>query len=404
MKILISAYACHPSHGSEPGVGWNWAIETSRAGHEVWVITAREWEPAITARLGVAPVADLHFTFVDTPRASLSVGPFGLISTAIRWQDAALEAARELDSRHDFDVVHHVSFGSLHIGSRLWNLGKPFVFGPAGGGQVAPPGFWRHLRGGRTIETMRNLVVRHLTGRVLSARSTVSHSAIVLYANEETHQWVRRLGAKRHEHMSSAGVSPDWIVDPAVRRRSNPDKLRVLWLGGLRPRKGVLLALEALAQMQTHTDYSCTIVGEGVQSQFIANWIKKLGLASRVEWRGQVPFSDVFEVFSSHDVLLFTSLRDTEGSQLIEAMARGCAVVALDHQGARLVVSPHTGIKVPITDAKSTAKALARALERLAADPELLSTMSLAAIAAARTHSWAAKAARASEIYAMLAR
>jgi glycosyltransferase involved in cell wall biosynthesis len=32
------------------------------------------------------------------------------------------------------------------------------------------------------------------------------------------------------------------------------------------------------------------------------------------------------------DVFLFTSLRDSCGSQLLEAMARGAAIVTLDHQ------------------------------------------------------------------------
>ena len=39
LKILYSAYACEPGRGSEPGVGWHWAVETARLGHEVWVIT-----------------------------------------------------------------------------------------------------------------------------------------------------------------------------------------------------------------------------------------------------------------------------------------------------------------------------------------------------------------------------
>ena len=39
MRILISAFACGPNHGSEDGVGWNWAIEAAKLGHEVIVLT-----------------------------------------------------------------------------------------------------------------------------------------------------------------------------------------------------------------------------------------------------------------------------------------------------------------------------------------------------------------------------
>ena len=39
MKILLSAYACEPNKGSEPEVGWKWAINLVKAGHEVYVVT-----------------------------------------------------------------------------------------------------------------------------------------------------------------------------------------------------------------------------------------------------------------------------------------------------------------------------------------------------------------------------
>ncbi|WP_318780277.1 hypothetical protein [Atlanticothrix silvestris] len=39
MRILISAYACEPGQGSEPGVGWNVVREVSKY-HHVWVLTS----------------------------------------------------------------------------------------------------------------------------------------------------------------------------------------------------------------------------------------------------------------------------------------------------------------------------------------------------------------------------
>ena len=37
-KILISAYACEPNKGSEPEVGWQWALTLSKLGNQVYVI------------------------------------------------------------------------------------------------------------------------------------------------------------------------------------------------------------------------------------------------------------------------------------------------------------------------------------------------------------------------------
>ena len=46
MNILLSAYACEPNKGSEPGVGWSLAIEMSKH-HNVWVITRDNNKSAI---------------------------------------------------------------------------------------------------------------------------------------------------------------------------------------------------------------------------------------------------------------------------------------------------------------------------------------------------------------------
>jgi hypothetical protein len=39
MNVLLSAYACMPGWGSEPGNGWNWAMHLSERGMNVTVLT-----------------------------------------------------------------------------------------------------------------------------------------------------------------------------------------------------------------------------------------------------------------------------------------------------------------------------------------------------------------------------
>ena len=39
-KVLLSAYACEPNKGSEPGVGWNWAKHLAEK-YEIYVITRK---------------------------------------------------------------------------------------------------------------------------------------------------------------------------------------------------------------------------------------------------------------------------------------------------------------------------------------------------------------------------
>ena len=45
LRILLSAYACRPDRGSEPAVGWNWAVTMGQLGHRVTVADAGSKPP-----------------------------------------------------------------------------------------------------------------------------------------------------------------------------------------------------------------------------------------------------------------------------------------------------------------------------------------------------------------------
>jgi glycosyltransferase involved in cell wall biosynthesis len=355
--------------------------------------------------LAARPTPRLTVVYVEPPEVSLGLGRFRAPLQCIFWQSRALKAALHLDRTIGFDLVHHVTWGSLHIGSKLWRLRKPFIFGPIGGGQVAPPRFSRYFRGGRMMELVRSVFVRHFTGALFAAKSTVLHSDIVLVSNEETRNWVQRLGARRVEFMLDIAIAKDQIASSTPTQRqattsqSDPKRLRVLWVGRLLARKGLLLALEAIAQVDRRIDLSCTIIGDGPQSRYLARWVDRLGLRDRVKWKGQVPWSEALAAYDDHNVFLFTSLRDSVGSQLMEAMARGNAIITLDHHGAHVAVPPSAGIKVPVTVPDETVAQLARAIERLATEPETLSAMQQKALDFAKEHTWERRIERASELY-----
>jgi glycosyltransferase involved in cell wall biosynthesis len=402
MKILLSAYDCDPYAGSESATGWNWAYELALAGHDVCVLTSTWGRAGTESYLKANPVPGLHVVYVELPKVNALFGPFRNHWQAVQWQWHALRVARQLDERHDFDLVHHVSWGSIHIGSPLWKLGKPLVFGPVGGGQVAPRGFRRYLRGRWLAEVARTWFVRHLTPFALGAKSTVSNAKLIFVANAETQELARRMTASRVEFMPAAGTLRSWLTRQPRTRDGHDDGLRILWVGRLLPRKGIRLALEALSRIDPETRFTCTILGDGPQGRYLPLWLEQLGLSQRVIWPGRVPWAKTIEAYASHDVLLFTSLRDTDGNQLLEAMAHGLAIVALDHHGAHTLVPADAGTKVPVTKPVETTEALAHALERLAREPATLAAMRLSSIRTAAEHAWDRKVARAIELYPSL--
>jgi hypothetical protein len=67
MKILISAYACEPGKGSEPGAGWNWIMEAARH-NEVWAITRANNRGAIEIESAKGITPDVNWIYYDLPR------------------------------------------------------------------------------------------------------------------------------------------------------------------------------------------------------------------------------------------------------------------------------------------------------------------------------------------------
>jgi hypothetical protein len=143
MKILLSAYACEPNKGSEPGVGWNWALALVRRGHMVWVVTRKNNQVSIElelAKLGETYVSNLHFFYYDLPswatwwkKARRGVHLYYLL-----WQWGAYQLAKKKHSTQTFELVHHITFVSVRQPSFMGNLKIPFIFGPVAGGEHAP--------------------------------------------------------------------------------------------------------------------------------------------------------------------------------------------------------------------------------------------------------------------------
>ena len=73
MKILLSAYACEPNRGSEPEVGWNWALTLANKGHDTFVITRKNNKKSIKKYLLKNKKNNLKFIYYDLPKFLLNI-------------------------------------------------------------------------------------------------------------------------------------------------------------------------------------------------------------------------------------------------------------------------------------------------------------------------------------------
>jgi glycosyltransferase involved in cell wall biosynthesis len=153
---------------------------------------------------------------------------------------------------------------------------------------------------------------------------------------------------------------------PAHFTRSRP--LRVLFLGTVTVRKGVLEIIEA-ARLLHHEPVEFCLVGHDLD-----NIQRGTTALPNVRWHEAVPHKDVSRFFSAADVFLFPTHSDGFGLTQLEAQDYGLPVIASRNCGA-VIEHGQSGL---ILDTVSAA-AIVSALEYLLLRPEELPLMSLKA-------------------------
>lgn len=405
MKVLISAYACEPEKGSEPGVGWNWARQVSRF-HEVWVITRASNREAIERALAREALPNVHWAYFDLPRWARfwKKGRRGVHAYYYLWQLGAYVVARKLHREVRFDLAHHVTFVNYWMPSFLALLPVPFVWGPVGGAESAPHAFRRRLSlRGKLQETLRDLA-RTLGELDSFVRLTARRAALGLATTKETAARLRALGCRKVSVLSEAGLPLEEIVRLGAFPVRESAPFRLVSVGNLLHWKGFELGLQAFAKIQLLFPASeYWIVGAGPEEKRLRKLAGDLGVGEKVTFFGRLPRAQALEKLVRCDVLVHPSLHDSGGWVCLEAMAAGHPVVCLDLGGPGLQVTDETGIKVPAVSPDQAVTALAEALSRLAADPAL--RLRLGGAARQRVmvcFDWDGKGKYMAEIYAAL--
>ena len=246
-KILLSAYACEPNMGSEPGVGWQWAQALRRRGFEVHVITRSNNRGAIE-RAYDGSDALLRFHYFDFPEwlRFWKKWPGGIYLYYLLWQVGAYRMAKRLHSRERFDYVHHITFVSYRQPSFMGGLGIPFIFGPVGGGESMPEQFRKSLpMSGRLSEAIRSAGNGFVRFDPLMRR-TFAQARMIVCATEETRLAIPLRFRNKCVVQRAIGIDGDVSVQ-VESGASSVLKPRFLFIGRLLYWKGLQLALRALA-------------------------------------------------------------------------------------------------------------------------------------------------------------
>jgi glycosyltransferase involved in cell wall biosynthesis len=153
-----------------------------------------------------------------------------------------------------------------------------------------------------------------------------------------------------------AGVDSDFFIE---HKREQKDRL--LYVGVIEPRKGILDLLKALSLVKTKKpNVNLHIVGKiksHIYYQQLSDYIKNNKLSSMVSLCGQLSKKEIINEYKETSIFVFPSYEESFGIVLLEAMATGTPVIASSVGGIPYVVQHKiTGCLVGKGDVEDLAK------------------------------------------------
>jgi len=314
------------------------------------------------------------------------------------WQRLAFRCAKKLHSKTPFDLTHMVTLCGFREPSLVWKLDVPHIWGPIGGTHNFPLAFLRSLDIGNQIrELFRTAMNHYQLNWCRHVRCAVKKSSIIIAASAAAQKNFQQSFGKVVEHELETGI--DYPISAPRNARNGQSPLKILWTGRLRAWKALPILLQAIASLPDSVNVQLRIVGNGKSKTAWMKLATRLGIDHCIEWLPWPDYRETIQHYEWADVFAFTSLRDTSGTGLLEALAAGCPILGVDHQGAADIMTEECAIAVPVESWTAVVNGFRDGVLRLSTDHELWHKLSKGSTARASYFSWNRRSPFMSDLY-----
>ncbi len=181
--------------------------------------------------------------------------------------------------------------------------------------------------------------------------------------------------ARTHESPRTFEIVSSTIRESEFHMRTDTCQgpvVRILFVGFIRPEKGIEYLLDAVSQLKKNVPWELEIVGPPeflAYSEKLHRLAAKLGIQEQIRWSGYVPNGQpLFDRMRSADLFVLPTLSEGTPHVLVEARANSLPCISTTVGGVPTTVTDgYDALLVPPKDAR----ALARAMKRVISDGEL---------------------------------
>lgn len=141
---------------------------------------------------------------------------------------------------------------------------------------------------------------------------------------------LRKKSIKVEEDIIYSGVPFEFKKEPG---KVKPSEYKVVYVGKLIERKNVDKCIRCLGSGELSRNISFGIYGAGEEQANLEELQKKMKLADKITFHGQVSHDKIAGIMQDADIFIMISTKETFGLVYLEALSAGCIVIGSRNEG-----------------------------------------------------------------------
>ena len=386
LKILIVCEHASNAYGGEAILPLNYFSYLTKRQHDVYLITHDRVKASM---LKMLEINQNHVFYVPDTWAHQFLNKcarklparFGAVTvgfiTHLLTQIYQWKLVKKIVKDKQIDLIHEPAPVSAVQPSAMFGFGVPVLIGPMNGGMSFPPAF-QYMAG--WSERILYQFIRMFTSAYNLIIPGKFFADVLLVANQRTLRALPKLRLGKVIELVENGV---FSVLDTPKPVSQSSQINVLYVGSLIDLKMIDIAIDAV--MKCNGDIKLTILGDGLLRGHLMEYAQT-NAAGKVQFLGAVPHAEINQHYDSADVFVLPSVRECGGAVVLEAMARGLPVIAVNWGGPADYITEETGFLIDPKSRTYMVEEFARIIEQLAEQPLLRYKIGEAAIQRVKQH------------------